>query len=96
MELEELRARIRAVDEEMAALFVRRMECSAQIAAYKRAHGLPVEDRAQEARVLAGRGALIEDNALRPYYLELLRCEMELSKRWQRNFYDDGETAVRE
>lgn len=96
MELEELRARIRAVDEEMAALFVRRMEVSAQIAAYKRAHGLPVEDRAQEARVLAGRGALIEDDALRPYYLELLRCEMELSKRWQRRNYDDGETAVRE
>ncbi len=84
MELEELRARIRAVDEEMAALFVRRMEVSAQIAAYKRAHGLPVEDRAQEARVLAGRGALISDDALRPYYLDFLQGTMELSKRRQR------------
>ena len=84
MELEELRARIRAVDEEMAALFVRRMEVSAQIAAYKCAHGLPVEDRAQEARVLAGRGALISDDALRPYYLDFLQGTMELSKRRQR------------
>ena len=84
MELEELRARIRAVDEEMAALFVRRMEVSAQIAAYKRAHGLPVEDRAQEARVLAGRGALVSDDALRPYYLDFLQGTMELSKRRQR------------
>ena len=72
MELEHLREEIRAVDEEMAALFVRRMETARKIAAYKRAHELPVEDRAQEARVLAGRGALVED-ALRPYYLEFLR-----------------------
>ena len=35
MELEELREQIRAVDEEMAALFVRRMEASAEIAEAK-------------------------------------------------------------
>ena len=96
MELEALREEIRAVDEEMAALFVRRMAAAREIAAYKRAHGLPIEDKAQEARVLAGRGACIEDDALRPYYLEILRTELALSKRWQRRFYDDGETAVRE
>ena len=84
MELEQLREQIRAVDEEMAPLFVRRMELSAQIAAYKRVHGLPVEDRAQEARVLAGRGALVSDDALRPYYLDFLQGTMELSKRRQR------------
>ena len=94
MELEEARDRIRETDEAMAALFVRRMAAAAEIAAYKRAHGLPVEDKAQEARVLAGRGALIEDDALRPYYLELLQETMELSKRWQRRFYDDGTLHV--
>lgn len=94
MELEEARDIIRETDEAMAALFVRRMAAAAEIAAYKRAHGLPVEDRAQEARVLAGRGALIEDDDLRPYYLELLQETMELSKRWQRRFYDDGTLHV--
>ena len=94
MELEEARDRIRETDEAMAALFVRRMAAAAEIAAYKRAHGLPVEDKAQEARVLAGRGALIEDDDLRPYYLELLQETMELSKRWQRRFYDDGTLHV--
>ncbi len=93
MELEHLREEIRAVDEEMAALFVRRMETARKIAAYKRAHELPVEDRAQEARVFAGRGALVED-ALRPYYLEFLRSTMDVSKRWQRCFYDDGTLHV--
>ena len=94
MELEHLREEIRAVDEEMAALFVRRMETARKIAAYKRAHELPVEDRAQEARVLAGRGTLIEDAALRPYYLEFLQDMMDVSKRWQRCFYDDGTLHV--
>ena len=84
MKLEELREEIRRVDEEMAALFVRRMEASRKIAAYKNEHGLPVEDRAQEARVLTGRGALVDD-ALRPYYLEFLRGTMEVSKRLQRD-----------
>ena len=94
MELEHLREEIRAVDEEMAALFVRRMETARKIAAYKRAHKLPVEDRAQEARVLAGRGTLIKDAALRPYYLEFLQDMMDVSKRWQRCFYDDGTLHV--
>lgn len=91
MELEELREEIRRADEAMAPLFVRRMAAARGIAAYKRAHGLPVEDKAQEARVLAGRGALIEDEALRPYYLDFLRAVMDVSKRWQRGLIGEAE-----
>ena len=94
MELEALRETIRDADEQIAALFVRRMEAAREIAAYKRDHGLPVEDPAQEARVLSGRGKLIADEALRPYYLDFLRGTMDVSKRWQRRFYDDGALRV--
>ena len=98
MELEEAREVIREVDEAMAALFVHRMEAARAIAAYKAAHGLPVEDKAQEARVLSGRSALIEDDALRPYYLKFLQSTMDVSKDWQRRLIaqargDDGEVV---
>ena len=98
MELAEAREEIRRIDEEMAALFVRRMEAARSIAAYKAAHGLPVEDLAQEARVLAGRSALIKDDALRPYYLQFLQHTMDVSKDWQRRLIaqaqgDDGEVG---
>ena len=83
MELKEARERIRAVDEEMAALFVRRMEAVEAVAAYKRERGLPIEDRAQEARVIERGSALIDDPALRTFYVQFLRDTIEVSKRWQ-------------
>jgi len=83
MDLNEARERIREVDEEMAALFVRRMQAVEAIAAYKRERGLPIEDKAQEARVIEGRSALVADAALRSYYVQFLQETMEVSKRWQ-------------
>ena len=83
MELNEARERIRAVDEEMAALFVKRMQAVTAVAEYKRGHGLPIEDKAQEARMQKERSALIEDAALRPFYVQFLRGTIEISKRWQ-------------
>ena len=67
MELHEIREEIRQIDEEMAELFVRRMEAVRKVAAYKNQRGLPVLDREQEARV----------------YREFLQETMDISKRWQ-------------
>ncbi len=83
MELQKARDVIRTLDEEMAGLFVRRMEAVREIAAYKRMRGLPIEDLAQEAQMLADRGRLIADPELRPYYLRFLQDTMDVSKRWQ-------------
>ncbi|MER2024674.1 MAG: chorismate mutase, partial [Eubacteriales bacterium] len=41
MELSELRDQINQIDDEMLELFLRRMDVSEAIAAYKKAHGLP-------------------------------------------------------
>lgn len=89
MELNEARARIRAVDEEMAALFVKRMRAVEDVAEYKRERGLPIEDKAQEARMIAALGTLIGDPALRPYYVQFLQGTIEVSKRWQRHLAED-------
>ncbi len=85
MGLDESREAIRAIDEQIAGLFVERMEAARDIAAYKQERGLPVEDAQQEARVLADRGALVEDEELRPFYLEFLQHTMDVSKSWQRH-----------
>ena len=50
MDIQELRGRIDKIDDELVALFLRRMEVSAQIGAYKKERGLPifVPEREQE------------------------------------------------
>jgi chorismate mutase/prephenate dehydratase len=83
MELHEIREEIRQIDEEMAELFVRRMEAVRKVAAYKNQRGLPVLDREQESRVIQGRSALIKDPELQPFYREFLQETMDISKRWQ-------------
>ena len=84
MELEEARTQIREVDEAMRALFVRRMEAVRAVAAYKAAYGLPVEDAAQEARVLGALAPGVADADVRACYERFLRDVMANSKDWQR------------
>lgn len=95
MDLNEARERIREIDGEMAALFVKRMEAVEAVAAYKRAHGLPIEDKAQEARVIEAGSERIADEALRPFYVQFLQETMEVSKRWQRRLLDEARSAER-
>ncbi len=53
MELSDLRARIDEVDAGLIRLLERRMDLSAQVAAWKLAHHVPVLDAAREAEKLA-------------------------------------------
>lgn len=95
MNLNGERELIRAIDEEMASLFVKRMEAVKAIAAYKREHGLPVEDTTQEARILKERSALIGDETLRPFYVQFLRSTIEVSKRLQYRLMEGLRVAYR-
>ena len=52
MTLEELRARIDAIDGELLPLFLRRMECAEKVAEVKRREGLPVFDAEREQKIL--------------------------------------------
>ena len=88
MDIQEARAEIQAADEEIAALFVRRMNAAREVAAYKKTHGLPVLDREQEARVIRDRSALIEDPELRSYYVRFLQDTMDVSKQYQHRLMD--------
>ena len=82
LNLEEIRKEISAINDEMLALFVKRMELSSQVAAYKIANGLPTLDRKREEAILQK----VADNTseeFRQYALEFFRNMMDLSKQYQ-------------
>ena len=82
LNLEEIRKEISAINDEMLALFVKRMELSSQVAAYKIANDLPTLDRKREEAILQK----VADNTseeFRQYALEFFRNMMDLSKQYQ-------------
>ncbi len=93
MDISQAREEIRAVDREIAALFLRRMEAARAVAEYKRERGLPVTDAAQEERVLARGREWVEDPEMLPYYLLFQQNVMEVSKRWQHRLLDGARIA---
>lgn len=66
MELNECRDRIDAIDRELVRLFEARMALSAEVAAYKKAHGLPVLQPAREQEKLEALTAQVEDDLKEP------------------------------
>ena len=48
MDLQELRSQIDEIDDELVALFGKRMDVAAQIADYKKEHNLPIYHPARE------------------------------------------------
>ena len=82
-ELALARQEINDIDEEMAHLFVRRMQAVSQVAAYKMAHGLPIYDEVREQEVIARNAARVEDETLRSFYVQYLSDQMRTSRRYQ-------------
>ena len=82
-QLEQARIRIDEVDRQMAALFEQRMDAVRQVIEYKQATGMPILDTGREAQVIEKNTALIQDEVLKPYYADLLRAQMALSRQYQ-------------
>ena len=93
MNLTEARDEIARVDDQMAELFVRRMEAVRDIATYKREHGMPIEDKAQEARIIERCGTLVHDEQMRSFYVQFLQNTMDVSKRWQHRLMEGMRVA---
>lgn len=56
-----LRNKIDEIDSQLLPLFLSRMECSHQVADYKRANNLPVLDKEREKQILADKAAKVSD-----------------------------------
>ena len=82
MDINELRAKIDAVDDELVKLFVQRMDISSQIAAYKKENNMPIFAPARERAKLmdvAKKAGPDMDNYTRVLYSMLF----ELSRSYQ-------------
>lgn len=91
--LDEARAMIRECDAQIADLFVRRMEAVRDVAAYKKEHGLPVFDAAQEKKVIERNAQLVKDEVLRSYYVSFVQSCMDISKQYQHHLLEGARVA---
>ena len=80
-ELEELRASVRRIDSELAALFEKRLELSRGIALYAE----------REAKNIEALSSLIEDVSSRPDFIRWYQLLMDISKKLQSKLIQ-GET----
>ncbi len=91
--LQQARAEIGRIDEEMAELFTRRMAAVRQVAEYKQEHGLPILDAAREKELLEKNALRVEDDGLRPFYALYLNHTMAVSREYQRQLMEGMRVA---
>jgi chorismate mutase/prephenate dehydratase len=85
MDIEALRSRINEIDDELAKLFVRRMETALEIAKYKKENNIPVLNRARERDVL-NRVTDITGEEMEEYTKILYNTLFDLSRSYQNRF----------
>lgn len=81
-DLSEIRKRIDAIDTQICDLFSQRMQCTHEIAEYKRANNKPVLDRGRERAKLADVASKVPE-PLRDYSQVLFNLIMEISRAQQ-------------
>ena len=92
-ELDKARNIINATDKEMAKLFEQRMDAVKMVANYKKEHGLPIDDLGREAAIIKKNSEAIENDEYRSYYVDFLRNNIEVSKRYQHRLLDGMRVA---
>ena len=83
MTLEQIREEIDAIDQQMKALFIRRMDCARQVAETKAETGGDVYVAEREAAMTEKRTADIEDRELKENYRDFLTHTICISRRYQ-------------
>ena len=81
-DLSEIRKRIDAIDTQICDLFSQRMQCTHEVAKYKRANNKPVLDRGRERAKLADVASKVPE-PLRDYSQVLFNLIMEISRAQQ-------------
>ena len=88
MDLQDYRNKLDTIDAEIVTLFKSRMETAAQIAAYKKEHGLPVLAAGREKEIL-DRVRAMSGEELAPYTSTLFETLMYLSREYQKTLLND-------
>ncbi len=82
-DIEKARQLINEADREIARLFEKRMDAVRSVAMYKKERGLQIEDLTRENEVIARNSELVQNDDYRSYYVNFLRYQMELAKKYQ-------------
>ncbi len=91
--LEEARKIINEVDKKMADLFAARMKAVEMVAEHKKEHGIPILDIAREEEVIRKNAELMQDEALKSYYVNFLKYNMTLSRSYQHRLLEGMRVA---
>ncbi len=92
-DLEKARLEINEADSEMCRLFEKRMNAVKAVAAYKKEHGLPVDDFVREEAMIKRNSKLIKDEEFRSYYVNFLHSSIDISKKMQHKLLDGMRVA---
>lgn len=92
-DLTEIRKEINKIDDEMAKLFVKRMEQIEQVAEYKKQHGIAVLDEKREEQVIRQNSARVENATIREYYTNFIRENMAISRAYQSRIIEGMKVA---
>ncbi len=92
-DIEKARQEINEVDRLMAQLFERRMQAVREVAEYKKERGLQIEDLNREQEVILSNSELIDCDEVREYFVNFLRSNMELSKKYQHRLISGHKVA---
>ncbi len=96
MELKDARETINRIDSEMAKLFEQRMDAVRDVAEYKRARGIPVEDKEREQSLIENMSGEIKSEDVKPFYVSFLQSTMNISKNWQHSLINGIKIACSE
>ena len=90
-DINDIRKEIDEIDKELVDLYIRRMNCSARVAEYKREHGMPVLDASRE-RALLNKISELSGSELEGYTRTLYSTILDLSRSYQHSKL--GETSA--
>ena len=83
MNLMDSRQQIDEIDKQITVLLEERMKVVAAVAAYKKAHSMPVLDATREAAVLDKVAVFTSDKLLVPYIKRIYQALMDESKAYE-------------
>ena len=86
--LDEARVKINEIDKKMIVLFEERMAAVLDVLKYKKEHNVPVFDENREIELIKKNLELLENEALKEYYLIFFNGMLEASKKYQGDNYE--------
>jgi monofunctional chorismate mutase len=88
-ELDNLREKINALDEELLTLFKKRMDISKKIGEYKIKNHMPILDISREEEIINKALTNLNNKELEPYFIEFYKTLLKVSKDLQRKRFDE-------